>query len=772
MSGNQEAFQKAINLGHSAAWDQQWEQAAAYYRKALAELPGNPAALTSLGLALFELQRFDEALQIYRQSAQAATGDPIPLEKIARIYERQGKLAEAVQASLQAAELQLKAQEVQKAIGNWITVLNWQPENLLARSRLGMVYDRTGHKPEAVREYLAAASVLQHSGDTAKALQLADYALKIMPDNPDARKAVAAIKSSQLLSPPGKPKPVTGPIPSQQGARKKEPSKKGTAASLDPVGEARQKAVVQLAAVLFDQADESPISPPAARRGISALARSLSGYAEDSSDRTRIMLHLSQAIESLSNAQDSQAAAELERAQEAGLNHPACHFILGLLVNHQDHQKALRALQNSVKHPDFALASYLLIGQDYEDQDLLQDAASAYLQALRLADLECVAKEQYEQLDQIYETLLENQTHQVEAAALKNICETISGQLLRPDWRAYLQVARQQLPGQQAGGSPVPLADMLLESRSSQVVEVLSKVRQLSDQGKYRSAMEEAFYAIQFAPTYLPLHIQIGELLLKEEHTQSAISKFLLVANMYTLRGEAAQAVRLLSRAMEMTPMDMTIRTALIDLLTAQGRMDEALQQYMALGDFYYQMADLDKAHEAYLGALRLPQAVRANRATSIQILQKAADIDLQRLDMRQALSVFEQIRSLQPEDSQTRMNLVNLNLRLGQDEAALTETDNFISYLEGQKRPEKAAEFLEGIIKERADRLDFRKRLSDVYLRMGQIPKAVEQLDAIADGLMVNKNKTAAINVLETIISLNPPNSADYRAALAQLRS
>jgi hypothetical protein len=35
-----------------------------------------------------------------------------------------------------------------------------------------------------------------------------------------------------------------------------------------------------------------------------------------------------------------------------------------------------------------------------------------------------------------------------------------------------------------------------------------------------------------------------------------------------------------------------------------------------------------------------------------------------------------------------------------------------------------------------------------------------------------VNKNKTAAINVLETIISLNPPNTADYRAALAQLKS
>src|SRR5512146_2379301 len=109
MAGNKEAFQKAMNQGHSAAWDQEWEKAAECYNAALEEFPNHPQALSSLGLALFELQDFPAALQCYQQAASLLPEDPVPQEKIARIYERMGRLNEAISASLQAAEMQLKA---------------------------------------------------------------------------------------------------------------------------------------------------------------------------------------------------------------------------------------------------------------------------------------------------------------------------------------------------------------------------------------------------------------------------------------------------------------------------------------------------------------------------------------------------------------------------------------------------------------------------------------------------------------------------------------
>jgi hypothetical protein len=42
MPGNEEVFQKALNDGHSAAWDQMWDKAAVCYQRALDEFPDNP----------------------------------------------------------------------------------------------------------------------------------------------------------------------------------------------------------------------------------------------------------------------------------------------------------------------------------------------------------------------------------------------------------------------------------------------------------------------------------------------------------------------------------------------------------------------------------------------------------------------------------------------------------------------------------------------------------------------------------------------------------
>ena len=78
MPGREDIFQKSMNEGHSAAWDQEWGKAAAAYRKALQEMPDNPKALNSLGLALFQQGNYEEALQIYKRVAQVIASRSLP----------------------------------------------------------------------------------------------------------------------------------------------------------------------------------------------------------------------------------------------------------------------------------------------------------------------------------------------------------------------------------------------------------------------------------------------------------------------------------------------------------------------------------------------------------------------------------------------------------------------------------------------------------------------------------------------------------------------
>lgn len=770
MTENQEAFQKAMNLGHSAAWDQMWDQAAAYYRQALEEFPNHPTALTNLGLALFEMKEYEQSLKVYQQTAAAAPQDPVPYEKIGKITERMGRLGEAVNAYIQAADLYLKGRDVDKSLQNWTQVLRLQ-ESLAARTRMAMIYDRIGRKTEAVTEYLAAASLMQRAGDLPKAMQAAEYALQLVPESTEAQQALIMLRNNQPLPRPTRPHGGTGPTRMAEVRQLEANTAPAASAEQDPISEARKEALMQMAGLLFDQAEEAGPEGQASRRGINSLTRGTGGLSLAAAERTRVMLHLGQAIDAQTKGDDALTANELERAVEAGLRHASAFFSLGLLIHDTDPQKALRYLQESLKNPTFALASCLMIGKINYDTHMMTEAGMAYLQALRLADAETVVGDQADELRQLYEPLLDAQSRQTDAAQIKTLCESIHSQIVRENWRNYLKMARQQLPPQPPNSPPLPLAEMLLETRSGQVVEMLAQIRSLADQSKLDSAMEEAYYALQHAPTYLPLHIQIADLLIKEGYVQAAIDKFMLVAELYTLRGETNQAVRLFNRVIQFAPMDLTVRTRLIEMLMAQGKIEAAAQQYISLAETYYQLAEMDMARQTYTTALKVTQKARGSRPMVVQILYKIADIDMQRLDLRNAMRIYEQIRTLEPEDGHGRARLVDLNYRMGQEAAALNEVDGFLALLENSNQRLKEIEFLNEVLSDQPDKIGVRKRLAEVLQRDGKKEQAIQQWEMILGQSLNRGDHLGGIAALQAIIRMNPANVATYQKRLAQLQ-
>jgi tetratricopeptide (TPR) repeat protein len=92
MTGDINIFNKAINAGHSAAWDQDWSKAVEKYRTAVDEFPENPKALRNLGLSLFQLKKLEQSMQIYRQAASLDSKDSLTMERIALIAERLGQI--------------------------------------------------------------------------------------------------------------------------------------------------------------------------------------------------------------------------------------------------------------------------------------------------------------------------------------------------------------------------------------------------------------------------------------------------------------------------------------------------------------------------------------------------------------------------------------------------------------------------------------------------------------------------------------------------------
>jgi len=768
MPEQEEAFHKAMNDGHSAAWDQEWARAAAAYRKALEIIPDHPKALNSLGLALYQLGSFDEALQLYLQVARIAPDDPVSLEKVAQLSERTGNLKIAIEAAMKAGDLFLNQRDPDKAIENWVRVTNLNPEHALAHSRLAQVHEKLGHAQQAVTEYLAIASLLQRAGDADRTNQLVAKALQLMPQSVEARQALTLLKTGQLLPKPLRGKGSTGPIRMAQVKQLNQP--KEAFLGMDPVAEARQKAMTQLAELLFDYSDESPAAEQ--RRGLTAIVKGTGQLAMQKAEQTKVVLHLSQAIDAQTNGRDAQAAEELERASDAGFKHASLFFNLGMLRAQTERlESALRYLQSSVKHHEYALGSRLLLGEVQYRKGKMREAALEYLEALKQADSMTVPAEQADEIRQLYEPLIEIQQRQDDEDAQRRLCDNVRSLLMIPDWREQLQRIRSQMPKSETG-VPIPLAEVILQAQSSTVLESINVINQLARAGNLRSAMDEAYDAVQHAPTYLPLHTLIGDLLVQEGRTEDAIIKYGVVAHAYGVRGEVAQATKLLRRIIQLAPLDLAARTRLIDQLLARGQTDEGINEYIELADIYYRLAELDMARKTYTTALRVIQQGNANRDWNVQILRRMADIDLQRLDWKQALRIFEQIRTLRPDDETVRKQLVELNLRMGLQEKALDELQSFLTYLESNDKAENAIAFLGDLIKDHDDQPLLNRALAEQLHRAGRTEEAIRQLDALGDTLMEAGRKREAVEVINQIILMNPPNAEDYRQLLYQMQT
>ncbi|MCH7663188.1 MAG: tetratricopeptide repeat protein [Chloroflexi bacterium] len=410
------------------------------------------------------------------------------------------------------------------------------------------------------------------------------------------------------------------------------------------------------------------------------------------------------------------------------------------------------------------------MAQHLVEKEKLGKASQEFLEALKVADSSVIPAEHRDELNQQYDPIIEANSNEKDKEVLSKICASISDLLIRPNWRMHLIEVRKQLPHSGNSSIPLPIADIITQAEGSIVVEALTQINILARDGHYRTAMEEAFALIEHAPTYLPLHIQMGELLLHQNRNQEAIQKFTTVAEAYGARGESIRAAEMYDRIVELSPLDVGARNRLIDQFLTRGDVDKALGGYISLGETYYRLAELDMARSTYERALRLAQQSDLEDNWNVQILHNMADIDLQRLNWRQALRVFEQLRTLQPSDEKARMNLIELNVRMGQEGLALAELDSYISFLVGNNQERVALAFLEALIEENPEMVFARRRLAQVYQQAARVEDAVAQWDKIGELLLESGDRDGAIEAIKSIVNLNPPKVDQYLAFLEKL--
>jgi tetratricopeptide (TPR) repeat protein len=777
MTGRQDLFEESMRLGHSAAWELEWERAIEFYRKALAEFPEDSGALTSLGLALLETGRQDEALAVYQQAMKAAPNDPISAEKCAEILENMGQIREAIELREATADLYVRQRNADKAIENWSHSARLDPGNLAIRSRLSLMFERLGRKRDAAHEYLAVASILQRNRKLERATEAAQMALRLQPNDPEARSALRALRQGKSLPPPAMPRGRTGPLRMSEVPEvlKKNalPAPVDTERELeDPELAAQDQALTLLASMLFEESsDEGEDMDELRDNGGDGMSSRLGQLRQSVGGSMKHQL-LGKAIDLQTRGNKRQAAKEFKRAIEAGLDHPAAHFNLGLLLKElHDYDGAHQHLMVSVGHPDLALGSNLALGRINNSQGNLSDAARYLLQALRIADSMSVGEGQSSQLNQLYDTIMATQTEGDEEALAQTVQNTLNF-LSGPEWLHRVRIAREQLESESTGASVAPIADLIAVGRTDRVVHALERIDHLESMGFHASAMEEALLALEYAPSYLGLHLKIADILLKTGRKKIGLVKLQSIAETHRVRGESIQATKIYSRILHLSPVNNAARRRLIELLAQQDRTEEALHQYLQLAEMFRQMAQINEARKTLADALQLAQLNATDREWLVKILSELGEIDISRLDWKRALRVYEQIKKLDPQEDQAQIKVIDLNLRLGQEETAGEALDSYLQQLIAEERGAEILPMLEEMTREYPGKQILHARLAEAYRAVGRKADAIAQYDALGEIQLDAGQTREAIRTIRTIIDLEPPDISGYEELLKNLES
>jgi len=776
MNEPRDTFDQALRQGHSAAWDQQWDSAITAYRAALKEFPDEPGALSSLGYALLQADRLDEALQQYQRAAALSPGDPVAPEKCGEIFERQGRLNDAAQTYLAVAEIHLKRRDVKKAADNWTRVVRLTPDNLAAHSRLALAYERTNQPQLAAREYIEVGRIFQRARDTEKATAAVSRAQQLDPQSEAARDALDKLRRGVALSVPERP-PVPGAAEELRNVAalaafdaetpSPTPGTNGVDHHDNPLDDALEHALGRLAELLFDEDAELAKKPGS----MGALTRGIGKLSGDRARRAVATRHLGQAITSYSAGEYNVAIKHYEDAINAGLDSVVVGFALGALLLRQNRPAdAAKRFRTAINHPDVGVGALFGLAQSEQAANQPREAVNHLLGVLRRLDQELSPPERHDLLAEAYESLgegLAGSTPEDLTTLAASLTQFLSG----PGWHDRLVQARRQLDAGAMDGQVAPLTDLLAVPGASQVVESMRRIENYMGRHLWSTAMEEAYFALGQAPTHLPVHIRIAEILTAEDKPAAAIVKYRAVAETYRIRGELTRATRITQQVLRLSPLDVSMRSWLIELLVEQHKIEEALQQFADLADTFYQLADLEAARNTYADALILAQQNNLSKEWRVSLLHKMGDIDLQRLNWRAAQNVYEQIKNLAPEDGPARATLIDLLFRLGNSKQGLAEADLYLRQLLAVRDTARAIEVLAEMVETHPQESGLVARLARLYQDTGRPAEAIVQYDRLGEMQLQAGQTAQAAETIRTILTLGPDDPQQYEQLLDELQ-
>ena len=754
MAGDQNKFQTAMIQAEKFSQQGNWQDAITAYRFALAEFPNNEAAIIGFGKASLSSGQTEFAHRAFQQALKINPTNKEALTYIADILEKAGQLDAAAETYLRVGNMSASKMDFEGAIEAWERATELIPHHIEAYRRLADGLVQQGHPRQAARKLLALAAVFQQQHDRDQAAQQIRLAEEILPDEPGIAAAYEALQNGTLIQPD-----LIGEAPAVQETPTPEffdESQPDNLMDDDPFA---------LDSLDTEDIPKGGLLEAAQQRALAELAE---GVFDDDSNPAHTMLII-QAIDLQGREKLSEAAENYEQVVRGGMKRAALFFNVGLLWQRLGQfDRAIEMLNISVQDNAYSLASQFALGETYQAANKIDASLRQFSELLRQIDMQTVGGQKSQELFQYYGHLARNYLGEGDANKITIFLDTVKEFFSHPAWEKKIIEARQLMDGITENGV-MSLAEYLETPKTKVVVKAMALTNQYMSRNLWMTASEECLRAIQRVPDYLPLHVRLADVLLKQERTDEAISKYLYIARVYEMRGTPNEAIDVFKKVLRLAPMDVKVRSGLIDIYTSRQDYEKALEQYLDLAYSYYQLAQVDRALEKYNEALRLTASVPNADRWKIEILSKMGDIYNQRFDWAGATGAYEELSKIKPDDENIQRRLIDFYYKQNKVNQASTTLDNLLALYQRQS-PLKSIEVLKEITDSRPDDLYLRQRMAIAYAQNGMTREAIAEYDALGEMQLEKGLRSEAIQTIQAIINLGPNDVEGYKRLLSQI--
>ncbi len=772
MAGNRKVYDTAMAAAKKFVSAQHWPNALKAYRAAIQEFPNDMAAVVGIGDVYCVLNQHESAIRAFQRALKVNQAHPIPWLKMGDALMVLGHSNEAMKTYIQAGNLYAKAGQLEPAVQNWRKVVDMDSQQLQARNNLAQAYVRLGQKDLALDQLLNLAVIYQEQGQEAKVNQSLQGAIRLDPDNTRVKTALRAFENGVSIQ--------------MALAQMKESQAFEVAAGIVKAEVAPQAFSDEEENFFSLFADEDGDTTQTAGSGnirqrtynnaleelTNVLFEDETQYQGISLSKSQIDSLITQCLEQQTRSLNAEALANCEQLIQAGIRRPDLYFVAGdLSLEVGDYQKAIPYFEQAKSAQSYLFGANFALGKCMQGQGNTKQALHYFIETLKLLDLKHSDSSRSAKLNQLYESLLQNYVNSDDPQKGDNFVEALMNFLSSEDPEQILIEARQNL----SHGDEISvndLAEFIAAPNPDAVMTAMRLTKDHLQKNLLETAMEECYQAIYQSPFYLPLHLRLAEIFARRDRIEASVQKYLMVAEVYHIRGDLTQEAETYKKVLKVAPMDVDVRRNLVNLYLNRSDFEGAVEQYIFLSDAYYQLAQVDTALAKYKEALQLASRSANPKTWQVKILHNVGDIYNQRVDWRKAAAAYEQILKLNDEDDKASLALIELYFKLGATQNALSMLDRIIARQLKAGQQDKLLEFLQDQIDLRPEELRLQDKLAGLYARLGRNEEAINLYDQLGEFQLEAGLRDDAARTIQRILSLGPANPRGYQQLLDQIKA